>query len=59
MNSTTENAVQDLDRSIRALKTAAEEVARKGESIEAVKRNSRRILASVKMLELNICDLQE
>ncbi len=59
MTEITLEMVQDLGRSIETLKKAAEEVARKGAPIEAVKRNTKRILASVKMLELNICDLEE
>ncbi|MFH1982452.1 MAG: hypothetical protein ABIL58_11455 [Pseudomonadota bacterium] len=49
--------LRELDSEIRALKQCAERLYRTGESIPAVRRNTARILASVKMLELNICDL--
>jgi hypothetical protein len=48
-----------LDIKIRELRKLAEEIMVKGGEIEAVKRNTKRILASVKMLEVNICDLTD
>jgi hypothetical protein len=48
-----------LDERIRELRRAAEEIAVLGEGIEAVKRNVVRILASTKMLEINISDVRE
>jgi hypothetical protein len=48
-----------LDKKIRELRKLAEEIMAKGGQIEAVKRNTKRILASVKMLEVNICDLSD
>ncbi len=48
-----------MDEKIRALRDLAVEIDRLGEGIEAVKRNVVRILASTKMLEINICDLRE
>jgi len=50
--------IDELDVKITALRKVAEEVMRAGEDIEAVKRNVKRILASIKMLELNICDIK-
>ena len=49
--------VADLDQKIQALKTAAEALARAGEDIPAVQRNTDRILASLKMLEITISDI--
>jgi hypothetical protein len=50
-------SVRKLHEKIRALKQAAEDLDAAGEGIPAVARNTARIRASVKMLELNICDL--
>jgi hypothetical protein len=51
--------LSELDRRIRLLKRYAVELERLGEErqLPAVERNARRILASVKMLELNVTDL--
>jgi hypothetical protein len=51
--------IKEIDKKIRQLHKAAEEVMALGGKIEAVKRNTKRILASVKMLEINICDLND
>jgi hypothetical protein len=51
--------IKEIDNKIRQLHKAAEEVMALGGKIEAVKRNTKRILASVKMLEINICDLND
>lgn len=48
-----------LDEKIKTLRKTAEEIDQLGEGIEAVKRNIVRILASARMLELNICDVKE
>jgi hypothetical protein len=48
-----------LDEKIKTLRRTAEEIDQLGEGIEAVKRNVARILASTKMLEINICDVKE
>ncbi len=44
---------------IRELKSTAEELNRMGENFPALARNSIRILASIKMLEINVADLVE
>lgn len=44
---------------IASLKKTAEELRDMGEDIPAVYRNSRRILAGIKMLEMNISDIAE
>ena len=48
-----------LDEKIKTLRKTAEEIDKLGDGIEAVKRNVVRILASTKMLEINICDVKE
>jgi len=44
---------------IASLKKTAEELRDMGEDIPALYRNARRILAGVKMLEMNISDIAE
>ena len=46
-----------MDTRIRAIKKAAQELKELSGGIQAVDRNASRILASVKMLEINISDL--
>lgn len=46
-----------IDHHITMMKTAAEELAQMGEDFPAVKRNTARILASIKMLEINVSDI--
>jgi len=56
------NARIDLDQintKIQLLKQAAEELNQIGEDFPALARNTVRILASVKMLEINVSDLLE
>ncbi len=47
----------NIDKEIRRLKSAAEKLHRRGEDFPALSRNTARILAGIKMLELNVCDL--
>jgi len=54
----TANDLEALDEKIRELRRTAEEIDKLGEGIEAVKRNIVRVLASTKMLEINICDVR-
>ncbi|HBE44621.1 MAG TPA: hypothetical protein DDW17_03995 [Deltaproteobacteria bacterium] len=49
--------INAIDKKIKKLRKATEEVMEAGGNIEAVKRNTNRILASIKMLELNVCDV--
>jgi hypothetical protein len=49
--------IKKLDTRIKAIKNAAQELKRLSGGIQAVDRNADRILASVKMLEINISDL--
>jgi hypothetical protein len=49
--------IKKFDDKIQVLKRTAEELKRMGEDFPALARNSTRILASIKMLELNVSDL--
>jgi hypothetical protein len=49
--------LKKLDTRIRAIRKAAQELKRLSRGIQAVDRNTNRILASAKMLEINISDL--
>ena len=51
--------LKEMDIQIRAMKKSAEALSRLGEDFPAVARNSVRILASIKMLEINVSDLLE
>jgi hypothetical protein len=46
-----------MDTRIKAIKRAAEELKKLSGGIQAIDRNAERILASVKMLEINVSDL--
>lgn len=54
-----DNDIKEMDAKIRVLRQTAQELLDAAGNVEAVRRNAKRILASVKMLELNICDLCE
>jgi hypothetical protein len=51
--------IKKIDEKIQVLKSTAEELIRLGDNFPALARNSVRILASIKMLEINISDLVE
>ena len=51
--------LKQIDKKIQVMKTSAEELKRLGDNFPALARNSVRILASIKMLEINISDLVE
>ncbi len=53
----TEIDIKGMDARIKALKKSAEELRKMAEDFPAVYRNTSRVLASVKMLELNISDV--
>ncbi|MEJ2165431.1 MAG: hypothetical protein P8X90_07875 [Desulfobacterales bacterium] len=53
------NDIKKIYDKIRVLKRTAEDLNRMGEDFPALARNSTRILASIKMLELNVSDLVE
>jgi prefoldin subunit 5 len=52
-----EYKIEDMTKKIQALKQTATELKRISGGIQAVDRNVDRILASIKMLEINISDL--
>ena len=51
--------LRKIDTRIKTIKKAAQELKELSGSIPAVDRNAARILASTKMLEINISDLLE
>ena len=51
--------LEQIYANIRIMKSAADELERLSGSFPALNRNTRRILASLKMLEMNISDLVE
>ena len=59
MDSTEIVRLKALGEQIRNIKTAAEELKRQAEGIQAAECNADRILASAKMLEINFSDLLE
>ena len=56
-NSMTRREMKKLDTRIKTIKKAAEELKALSGGMQAVDRNVERILASVKMLEINVTDL--
>ena len=54
-----QNDIKKIYDKIRLLKRTAEELNRMGEDFPALARNTTRILASIKMLELNVSDVVE
>ena len=55
----TPNDLKKIDEKIQVMKRTAQELNRLGDNFPALARNSVRILASIKMLEINISDLVE
>jgi hypothetical protein len=51
--------MESLNLNIRSARRSVEELKRLGEDFPAVARNAERILASLKMLEINVCDVIE
>jgi hypothetical protein len=51
--------VEEMDELIQRLRHTAEELREKSGGIQAVDRNLDRIMANVKMLELNISDVRD
>ncbi len=51
--------IEEMDGKIKLLRRTAEELMAMGGDIEAVKKNVIRLLASTRMLELNISDAKE
>ena len=55
----TQHDLKEIDEKIQVMKRTAEELNRLGNNFPALARNSVRILASIKMLEINVSDLAE
>jgi len=53
------NQIKEINEKIQTLKKVADELIIQGADLPFLYRNSRRILASIKMLELNISDLND
>ena len=53
------NDLKKIDEKIQLMKSTAQELNRLGDNFPALARNSVRLLASIKMLEINISDLVE
>jgi len=51
--------LNDINAKIQLMKKTAQELNRMGDDFPAIARNTSRILASLKMLEINISDLVE
>ena len=51
--------LKKIHNKIQLMKKTAEELKRMGKNFPAIRRNSIRILASVKMLEINVSDVIE
>ena len=51
--------MSSLHLNIRSARKAVEEIKRLGEDFPAVARNAERMLASLKMLEINVSDVME
>ena len=51
--------ITEMDELIQRMRQCAEELKKKDDGIQAVERNVDRILANIKMLELNISDLKD
>ena len=54
-----QNDIKKIYDKIQVMKSTAEELNRMGKNFPALARNSVRILASIKMLEINVSDLVE
>lgn len=57
MKPTEIDKLKSLDEQIQIIKTAAEELKKLAEGVQAADCNANRILASAKMLEINFSDL--
>jgi prefoldin subunit 5 len=51
--------LRKFDTRIKAIKKATQELKQLSSGIQAIDRNAERILASVKMLEINISDVRD
>ena len=51
--------LREMDKKIRLMKKTCEDLMKEAEDFPSVYRNCRRILASIRMLELNVSDIRE
>ena len=51
--------LKELDQKIQLLKKISEDVIKETENFPALNRNCQRIIANIKMLELNVSDINE
>ena len=51
--------LKELDKKIQLLKELSREVLEEADNYPALNRNCQRILASIKMLEMNVSDISE
>jgi hypothetical protein len=49
--------LKELKRLIEEIETAATGLMKNAQGVQAIERNADRILASTKMLKINVCDL--
>lgn len=56
---TAEINLKEMDTLVKEIKSKIEKMVDLSHGVQCVDRNCDRILASIKMLEINICDLQE
>ena len=57
--STQNDRIVEMEKRIRLLRSTAEELMAMAGDIEAIKKNLVRLLASTRMLELNVSDAKE
>jgi len=55
----TRREIRKLDTRIKAIKKATQALKQLSGGIQAIDRNAERILASVKMLEINVSDVRD
>jgi len=55
----TRREIRKIDTRIKTIKKATQELKQLSGGIQAIDRNAERILASVKMLEINISDVKD
>ncbi|MFQ6678414.1 MAG: hypothetical protein ACE5D0_08840 [Fidelibacterota bacterium] len=49
--------LKNIDQEIKSLKKTARSLMEDSKSIPTIQKNTSRILSSIKMMEINICDL--
>ncbi len=54
-----EDRLKEIAEGIHSIKRLAEGLLEKGSEVQAVKRNVKRVLATVRILELEVCDVVE